>query len=113
VRVVAIFAIALLMPGCTPTAQSAYQANLDCFAFFYGVPTNSADRVDVAARAAFRDRAIAKGRAIGLGAEQVEAQARAGHAAFQAQLSGMGAHSGEEHLEETRSICVARLTTAS
>lgn len=112
-RRAAVFAIALLMPGCTPTAQSAYQAELDCFTFYHGVPPNSGSSEDVAARAAYRSRAIAKGHAVGLSAEQVEAQARAGHVAFQAELDGMGAHPAEERLEEKHAACMARLRTAS
>jgi hypothetical protein len=109
VRRAAVFAIALLAAGCTSAAESPYQMDLDCFTFYYGVNPNSGSTEDVTARATFRERAIAGGRAHGLSPEQVEARARAGHAAFQTQLNGMGAHSGEELLEQKNTACLARL----
>ena len=110
-RKAAVFVIAMLVAGCTSSAESAYQADLDCFSFYYGVPRDSASSSDVTARAAFRARAIAGARAHGLSPEQVEAQARAAQAAFQARLNAMGAHSGEELLEEKDTACLARLRT--
>ncbi len=108
-RRVAVLAVVMLVAGCTSSAESPYQADLDCFSFYYGVRPDSPSSSDVTARAAFRARAIAGARAHGLGPEQVEARARAGQAAFQARLNGMGAHSGEELLEEKNTACLARL----
>ena len=108
-RRAALALLALTVAGCTSAAETAYQADMDCFTFYYGVSPNSGSSEDITARAAFRERAIAGGRTHRLSPEQVESQARAGHAAFQARLNGMGAHSGEELLEETNSACLARL----
>ena len=107
----AALALLLLAAGCTPRTEAAYQRELDCFVFFYGVPANSGSPEAVAARAAYRERAIAQGRATGRSPENVEAQARAEHAEFRAALNGMGAHSAEEVQEQKHAACVARLRT--
>ena len=108
-RRAAALAIALLAAACTSPAQAAYQADLDCFAFFHDVPANSGSPEAAAARATYRERTIASGRAVGLGPAEVETQARAGHAAFQAELAGLGAHPAEERMEEKHNACLARL----
>ena len=104
-------ALLVLTAGCTPRAEAAYQREIDCFAFFYGVPPTSGSSEAVAARAAYRDRAIAQGRVTGRTPEDVEAQARGEHAEFQAMLNGMGAHSAEEVQEQKHAVCVERLRT--
>ena len=107
----AALVLLVLAVGCTPAAEAAYLRDLECFAFFYGVPANSGSPEAAAARAAYRERAIAQGRATGRTPGTVEAQARAAHDTFQEELNGMGAHSAEEVQEGRHAVCVARLRT--
>ncbi len=101
----------LLLASCTPRAEAAYQREIDCFAFFYGVPANSGSPEAVAARAAYRERAIAAGRATGRPPEDVEVQARDQHVELRAQLNEMGAHAAEEVQEQKHAVCMAGLRT--
>ena len=105
----AALALLVLASGCTPQEEAAYQREIDCFTFFYGVPPDSGSPEAVAARAAYRDRAIAQGRVTGRPPGNVEAQARDQHAEFQAMLKGMGARSAGEVQEQKHAVCMAGL----